>query len=142
MTTPAPRLACADAIVLVSTPGAGLVTLTRTWQLPLAAMVPLLLIPILFTPAVPPVSVPPQLLNTLGELDTTMPAGKVSVKPTTVAVTLAGLLTVIVRMEVPPAPIGFGLNNFVIDGRPIESVAFPLVDDPALVVVTPKPPFV
>jgi hypothetical protein len=60
--------------------------------------------------AVAPVTVPPQVFTKFGVAATTRLAGKASVKATPVAVDAFAFMIVNVKVEVPGATIGFGLN--------------------------------
>ncbi len=64
------------------------------------------------------VNVPPQVFVGLGVPATAMPAGNVSLTaiPFIVPEFVAGLVIVIVRVEVPPIGIGVGAKDFVIVG--------------------------
>ena len=90
--------------------------LTVTVQLLLVATVPPVneMVP---DPAVA-VAVPPQVLLKPFGVETTRPAGRLSVNvtPFDAAGLLAGLVIVIVNVEVPFTAIAVGLNAFAIDG--------------------------
>ncbi len=62
--------------------------------------------------------VTPQVFVTGVRLESWIPAGKVSVtvKPTPVNATAFGFVTTKLKVLVPPAAIGVGLNDFVITG--------------------------
>jgi hypothetical protein len=119
-------------VVLTYVPAAGAVTVAVIVQLLLAAIVP----PDneIADPPERPVMIPPHCgVATFAESVT--PVGKLSVNETPVnAVAVLGLVMVKVNVEVPPAAIGFGENDFEIEGG-----ATTVTDAFA---VLPVPPFV
>jgi hypothetical protein len=96
--------------VLVKLPTALVVTLTETVHDELAGIEP----PLRVSPvelAVPPESVPPQVLDTLGVDATVIPEGKLSVNASpVVAVLVDGLVLVIARVLAPPYAMLVGVK--------------------------------
>lgn len=99
-------------LILVLGPAVELVIGTVIVQELFAAIVPpdklTLLVPVVA------VSVPLQVL--VAALEMLMPVGRVSLKPTPFKAIELLFVSVKVRLEVPPAPIGLGENDLVIEG--------------------------
>src|SRR5450631_1914652 len=72
--------------------------------------------PMVLPPAAPPDTVPPQVLTTFGGVALKRNDGYVSVKATLVTGARLALASVNVRVEMPPARIGFGAKLFWIVG--------------------------
>jgi len=122
------RVPVAETTPLVLIPVAVAVTLTVMVQLPPAEIVPVL-VPVDEPKLMPPspatsvvlplllYNVPPQLLVVVRGEATVIVPGKVSEKATPLKGSLElGFVIVNVRVEVPPARIGFGANRFEMTG--------------------------
>ena len=116
---PVPPLLELTVTVLVLTPAVVPVTLTeKVQEAPTASVAPDRLTEP--DPATAVIVPPPQPPTTLGGVATTIPAGRVSVKPMPVSVAelLAGLVMVKVNVEVPPNGMLVGENALTIVGGP------------------------